>query len=77
MDHITNIWSEVSNWPPEQRLALAARLLQSLEREDAPAAFTQRQEALRQLIGIWKTVRPPNDAQVEQMIEQERIKKYG
>ena len=37
----------------------------------------ERQEALRQLIGIWKTAPPPNEEQVERILEQERMKKYG
>lgn len=78
MQDQTNIWSEVSNWPPEQRLALATRLLQSLEREEAPVPVSKdRQDALRQLIGIWKTDPPPNDELVERIVEQERMRKYG
>ena len=78
MQNLTNIWREVSSWPPEQRLALATRLLQSLQREEEPLAISkERQEAFQQLIGIWKTEQPPDDEQVEQILEQERMKKYG
>ena len=73
-----SIWREVSAWPPEQRLALATRLLESVERHrELAAAPKERQEALRQLIGIWKTEQPPSDAEVEQILEQERLKKYA
>ena len=42
----------------------------SLQQEEASAGVRQeRQEALRQLIGIWKTARPPTDEQVEQLWE--------
>jgi hypothetical protein len=37
----------------------------------------ERQEALRQLIGIWKTEHPPSDEEVERILEEERMKKYG
>ena len=37
----------------------------------------ERQEALRQLIGICKTEHPPDDEEVERIIEEERMKKYG
>jgi len=78
MHNLINIWREVSGWPPEQRRALATRLLQSLEQEERAAALSkERQEALRQLIGIWKTEQPANEEQVEQIIEQARMKKYG
>ena len=76
MHNPTNIWSEVSGWPPEQRLALAQRLLQSLQQE-GPAVRKERQEALRQLIGIWKTDRPLSDEQVEHVLEHDMMKKYG
>lgn len=37
----------------------------------------ERQEALLGLIGIWKTEHPPSDEEVEQIIEEYRMKKYG
>jgi hypothetical protein len=37
----------------------------------------ERQEALRQLIGICKTEQPPSDEEVERILEEERMKKYG
>jgi hypothetical protein len=78
MHNPTNIWNEVSSWPPEQRLALAKHLLRTLQQEERSATVPPvRQEALLQLIGIWKTDHPPNDAQVEQMLDREKMKKYG
>ena len=41
--------------------------------ESAPIS-KDRQEALLQLIGIWKTAQPPNDEEVERILEQERMK---
>ncbi|TMQ34491.1 MAG: hypothetical protein E6K70_07380 [Planctomycetota bacterium] len=78
MSNLTKIWREVSSWPPEQRRALATRLLQSLDREERPVAVSkEQQEALQALIGIWKTKQPPNDEQVTRILEEERMKKYG
>jgi hypothetical protein len=78
MQNLKTIWREVSSWPPEQRLALATRLLQSLQQEENPVAVSkERQEALQQLIGIRRTEQPPNDEQVDRILEQERMKKYG
>jgi hypothetical protein len=37
----------------------------------------ERQEALRQLIGLWKTENPPSDEEVERILKEERMKKYG
>lgn len=78
MHDLTNIWREIRGWPAEQRLALATRLLQSLEQEETPVAVSKdQQKALQELIGIWKTEQPPNDEQVESILEQERLEKYG
>jgi hypothetical protein len=78
MNNLTTIWREVSGWPPEQRLALAMRLLQSLQQlEESVAPSKERQEALQQLIGIWKTKQPPSDEEVERILDQGRMRKYG
>jgi hypothetical protein len=46
--------------------------------KEAPDAISrERKEALLGLIGICKTDTPPNDAEVEQIIEEYRMKKYG
>jgi hypothetical protein len=37
----------------------------------------ERREALLSLIGIWKTESPPSDEEVERIIEEYRMKKYG
>lgn len=78
MRDVTNIWREVRNWPPGQRVALATRILQSLQQEEASVSVSQeRREALNQLIGVWKTDPPPTDDQVERIIDEERMQKYG
>jgi len=78
MHDLATIWTEVSCWPTEQRLALATRLLQSLQPpEEAALVPRERREALRQLIGIWKTEQPPGDEQVGRMVEQAKKRKYG
>jgi hypothetical protein len=37
----------------------------------------ERKEALLGLIGMWKVENPPNDEEVERIIEEYRMKKYG
>jgi hypothetical protein len=41
-----------------------------------PVSKEQR-DALLGLIGIWKTDQPPSDEEVEQIIDEARMKKYG
>ena len=74
MHDLTNIWREVRSWPAEQRRALATRLLQSLEQEEKPVVVSKdQQKALQELIGIWKIEQPPNDEQVERILEPELV----
>lgn len=78
MRNLPTIWHEVSGWPAEQRRELAVRLLESLEQQEKLGPISpERQQALRRLIGIWKTSPPPTDEEVQQILEQERMKKYG
>lgn len=74
---LSSVWQAVRLWPPQQRLALATRILQSLQQEaEAVSVPKERQEALNKLIGIWKTDHPPSDEEVERVVEEERLKKY-
>lgn len=46
--------------------------------DETPGRVSQeRREALLGLIGIWKMENPPDDEEVERIIEEERMKKYG
>lgn len=78
MQHLSDVWREVRDWPARQRLALATRILQSLEQEQRPPTVsTERQRALARLIGAWKADHSPTDEEVQQIIEKEKMKKYG
>jgi hypothetical protein len=52
---------------------LASRILRSLELEQGS---TDRGSAA-ELIGLWKTDRPPTDEEIDQIIEEERLKKHA
>ncbi len=75
MDNVTGIWNEVRDWPPDWRRELVSRLLDSLRGGERPTS--RRSAALSDLIGIWKTAAAPNDEQVREIVEHERIRKYG
>lgn len=78
MSDLTSAWKEIIQWPPRERLALATRILQSLEQESEAASVSEaREEALHNLIGIWKVETPPNEEEVQQILEEDRIEKYG
>ncbi|MBW3543044.1 MAG: hypothetical protein KY476_22520 [Planctomycetes bacterium] len=72
------VWQDVSQWPPSERMALATRILRSLEQRSEPAPPPdERPEALKRLIGIWKSPHPPDDDDVERLVAEERGRKYG
>jgi hypothetical protein len=72
-DRLLSVWHEVRMWSARARLALASRILKSLEQEQAP---TSRYSAAG-LIGLWKTDRPPTDEEIDQLVEEERLRKHG
>lgn len=65
--------------PEGQEVTVLAPAPAGVLRQDEPllAVSKERQEALLALIGICKTDHPPDDEQVERIIEQARMKKYG
>jgi hypothetical protein len=77
MRNLSDVWQEVGAWPPDLRRELATRIIQSLRRDQSPiASQEERAEALRKLIGIWKTPSPPSDDDVEQIIREQKQRKY-
>jgi hypothetical protein len=72
-DRLSSVWHEVRTWSARVRLALASRILQSLEQEQAP---TSRSSAM-DLIGLWRTDRPPTDEEIDRIVEEERLRKHG
>jgi hypothetical protein len=79
---IAEIWERVRTWPAAERIALASRILLSLEREQAqPAAppdAVRPRKTLADLWGIMATDKPPpTDEEVERIIEEEIMRKYG
>jgi hypothetical protein len=67
----------VERWPRERRLALIRDLLETID-DDAAEKERRRREAFDRLEGILATdAPPPTDEEVEQWLEEERLKKYG
>jgi hypothetical protein len=57
---------------------IAPPMADAVPQLEAPVADSQeRHDALRRLIGIWKTDQPPTDEQVERVLDQEKMRKYG
>ena len=71
---VDQTWEQVSRWPQEWRLSLAQRLLNSIN-ESAIGSPTPSGSP-GDLIGAWKVANPPSDAEVEQILEEERQRKH-
>lgn len=72
-ENLKEIWHEVRQWPSEMRLSLAAQILRSLEQEQAAPP----QQTPTDLIGSWKTDQPPDDEEIERILDEERLRKHG
>jgi hypothetical protein len=79
---VADVWARVQAWPAAQRIALATRILQSLEREQPrpaePAAPPKARKTVADLWGAWATDQPPpTDEDVKRIIDEEIMRKYG
>ena len=51
----TDVWEEIRQWPSQERLALATRILEWLAHDPgSDSVLPERSEALRNLMGIWR-----------------------
>jgi hypothetical protein len=79
---VATVWEQVKAWPAPERMALASRILQSLEREGQPSMDPSsapiRRKTLADLWGCMATDEPPpTDEEVEQIIDEAIMRKYG
>jgi hypothetical protein len=76
-DPISEELERVATWPPEQRLVLARRILETLEKPAAESRST-RTGSIRDLLGLLRTEgEPPSDEECQRMLEEELLRKYG
>jgi hypothetical protein len=72
-DEIADVWGHVKDWPDWMRQSLASKIAESLEGGRSPGSKT-----LGDLVGLIATDQPPpNDEEVEQILQEERLRKYG
>jgi hypothetical protein len=69
------ILDRIKEWPQADRAEMASAILASI----SPADNLPRDaEVLLSLSGCWKDIQPtPDDAEVEKIIENELMRKYG
>lgn len=66
---------QVLKLPKDDRLALVAAILESLE--NTPVSKSERSGAIQRMRGLLKTERPaPTDEEVATMLKERRVQKY-
>ncbi len=76
-NELADVMGRVKTWPPTLRIALAHRILDSLETaQPAPRGLPAR--SVQELIGIGAgDSPPPDDEAVRRWIDEHRMEKYG
>ncbi len=70
-DEVMEVWGHVRDWPDWMRQSLAAKIAESLETSHPSSPKT-----LGDLVGLMANDRPPpGDEEVEQILQEERLKK--
>jgi hypothetical protein len=76
-NEMADILDRIKNWPIPERITLARHILESVEARPVVEP-PPRRLPLSDVIGILKTdAPPPTDEEVERIIEEERMRKYG
>jgi hypothetical protein len=79
-NQIADIVRRVQSWPAPLRVALARRILETLESPpvEQPQAALPRGPSAAEVAAMFKTDKPaPDDATVKQWIDEHRMEKYG
>lgn len=77
---IADLIQRIQGWPPQLRIALARRILETLESSSPqePPPRLPRGPSAAEVAAMFKTDRPaPDDATVKQWIDEHRMEKYG
>ena len=85
VDEVTEVMERVRRWPSPARIALAHRILESLETPPAaemipapPLERPMRGVPVAKIAGMFRTDGPAlTDEECRQIVEEERWKKYG
>lgn len=77
---IADLVQRIRSWPPPMRIALARRILETLEGlpVEQPPTERPRGPTAAEIAAMFKTDKPaPSDEEVDRILEEELMKKYG
>jgi len=73
---ILDVLDRVRWWTPDMKVALARKVLETLESPEVVPP--PKRMALDEVVGILRTdAAPPDDRQCEEILDEERARKYG
>jgi hypothetical protein len=79
-NQIADVVRRVQDWPAPLRVALARRILETLESPavDQPPPQLPRGPSAAEIAALFKTDKPaPTDEEVQRILEDELLRKYG
>lgn len=79
-NQVADILRRVQGWPAPLRVALARRILETLESPpvEQPPAERPRGPSAAEIAAMFKTDKPaPTDEEVQRILEEELMRKYG
>ena len=71
----SDILSQVANWPAEDRVVLARKILETVGEIPRRRSSGRSAEEIIRLLNIPEP--PPNDAECQQILEEELLRKYS
>lgn len=75
---LTDLVERVAVWPAPMRIALARRILETLEQASRSSLKAPRGPSAAEVAAMFRTDKPaPDDATVKQWIGEHRMEKYG
>lgn len=80
MTQVTDLVRHVQDWPPFMRVALARRILETLESpagEQSPPRWPRGPTAAEVAVMFETTQPTPTDEEVQHILEEEILRKYG
>ena len=76
-NELSDVLDRVKVWPPALRIALARRILETVELATA-VEVPPRRIPLEPIFGLLKTdAPPPSDEECARIVDEERMRKYG
>jgi hypothetical protein len=79
-NQITDLLQRVRDWPPPMRIALARRILETLEArsDEQPPPKVPRGPSAAEIAAMFQTGKPaPSDEEVRRVLEDELLGKYS